>query len=120
VSAWVEVTAVVVTAAATVTLAYLTYQAVQGGKETAEAAESTARAAAETLALQTRAFLVPARTDDPAQHIVFHEGHQLKPDMAGGRAVLKDTGKSIYMGIALRNVGLGLALLYRWHLSPGL
>ena len=72
--------------------------------------------------MQTRAVLVPAHRGDPAQHIIFHGGHPLKPEVAGGRAVLEveETGEHIYMGIALRNVGLGLALLYRWHLSPGL
>jgi hypothetical protein len=124
---WVEGAAVLVTAAATVTLAFFTWRAVRSGDSTAqaanraaEAASSTALAAQQTLALQTRAFLVPARRDDPAQHIVFHGGHWLEPDAAGGRAVLQDTCESIYMGIALRNVGFGLALLYRWHLSPGL
>ncbi len=111
--AWATLAGVAVTAVATAVLAFVTWWAVKG-------ADRTARAAEQTLALQTRPLLVPARSDDPAQHIVFHYGHELEPDAAGGRAVLQDTGESIYMGIALRNVGLGLALLYGWHLSRGL
>ncbi len=112
--AWVEVAAVVVTAA-TVVLAFFTFWAVRG-------ADRTARAAEKVLVLQTRAALVPAHRDDPVQHIVFQGGHWLKPEVAGGRAVLEveENGEGVYMGIALRNVGLGLALLYGWHLSPGL
>jgi len=110
---WATLAGVAVTAVATAVLAVVTWWAVRG-------ADRTARAAEQTLALQTRAFLVPARRGDPPQHIVFHGGHPLEPDVAGGMAVLQDTGESIYMGIALRNVGLGLALLYRWHLSRGL
>lgn len=109
-----------VTAAGTVILAIVTYLAVRGGDRTAQAAHRTADAAQLALDLQTRVLLVPARRDDPAQHVVFHDGHYLRPDVAGGMAVVEDTGEQIYMGIALRNVGLGLALLYGWNLSPGL
>src|SRR5215831_6895265 len=110
---WTTLAGVVVTAVATAVLAFVTWQAVKG-------ADRTARAAEQSLALQTRAVLVPTHRDDPAQHIVFHAGHILEPDVAGGMAVIQDTGDQIYMGIALRNVGFGLALLYRWRLSPGL
>jgi hypothetical protein len=115
VSASVEVAAVVITAAATVVLAFATFWAVMG-------ADRTARAAERTLALQTRAVLLPAHMDDPPQRIVFQDSWWLKPGVAGGRAVLEveDSPGRIYMGIALRNVGLGLALLYGWHLYLGL
>jgi hypothetical protein len=117
---WVEPTSIVVTALATVILAIVTYLAVKGGDRTARAAERTAAAARRTLDLQTRPALVSAHRDDPPQHIVFHYGHRLRPDVAGGMAVLQDTGKSIYMGIALHNIGRGMAVLYGWHLYSGL
>src|SRR2546427_11791713 len=78
-------------------LAIFTYLAVRGGDRTARAAEHTASAAKRTLDLQTRPVLVPTRRDDPAQHVVFHSGHELKPDVAGGMAVLEDTGERIYL-----------------------
>ncbi len=130
---WVEPAAIVVTAAATVILAIVTYLAVKGGDRTAHAAERAAAAAMETaqaaarsadaamktLIVQTRPILVSAHLDDPSQDIVFHYDHILKPKVEGRKpAVFEDTGDSIYMGIALRNIGLGMALLYGWRVYP--
>jgi hypothetical protein len=130
---WVEPAAIVVTAAATVILAIVTYLAVKGGDrtahaaeraaaaamETAQAAERSADAAMKTLTVQTRPILVSAHIDDPSQDIVFHYDHILKPKVEGMKpAVFEDTGDSIYVGIALRNIGLGMALLYGWRVYP--
>ena len=64
-----------------------------------------------------RPLLVPSRLEDPAEKIGFVDEHWVK--VGGGRGVVEVTDDVIYLAIALRNVGSGLAFLDRWDLHTG-
>jgi hypothetical protein len=51
--------------------------------------------------------------DDPPQKVGFADNHWVK--VGGGRGAAEATDETIYLAIALRNVGNGLAVLDRWE-----
>ena len=55
---------------------------------------------------------------DPEQKILFQEGIWVV--VPGGMATLEVADTVVYMAMALRNVGTGLALLHGWHVQPGI
>ena len=59
-----------------------------------------------------RPVLVPSRLRDPPEKVGFVDDHWVK--VGGGRAIAEATADAIYLAIALRNVGNGLAVLDRW------
>ena len=61
-------------------------------------------------------MLVPSRLQDPPEKVPFADDHWLKVE--GGRGVAEATDDAVYMAIALRNVGNGLAVLDRWDFYP--
>jgi hypothetical protein len=63
-----------------------------------------------------RPVLVPSRFEDPTEKIGFVDEHWVK--VPGGRAVAEVTDEAIYLAMALRNVGTGLAVLDRWDFFP--
>jgi hypothetical protein len=93
------------TAAGTLVLAIATYASVRSAKRSAQASERALLAA-------IRPVLVSSRLEDPAEKVGFVDQHWVK--VAGGRGVVEVTDEAIYMVIALRNVGAGLAVLDRW------
>ena len=95
------------TAAGTLVLAIATYASVRSSKRSAQASERALLAA-------IRPVLVTSRLEDPGEKVGFADQHWVK--VAGGRGVVEVTDEAIYLAIALRNVGSGLAVLDRWDL----
>jgi hypothetical protein len=93
------------TAAGTLVLAIATYASVRSAKRSARASERALLAA-------IRPVLVSSRLEDPAEKVGFVDRHWVKVE--GGRGVVEVTDEAIYLAIALRNVGSGLAVLDRW------
>jgi hypothetical protein len=61
-----------------------------------------------------RPVLMTSRLQDPPEKVGFQDGHWLK--VTGGHAAIEVTDDAIYLAVALRNAGTGLAVLDRWDL----
>jgi hypothetical protein len=105
---WVTISALA-TAGGTLVLAGATFASVRS-------ANRAARVAERTLLAQLRPLLVPSRREDPPQKIGFADEKWLVAP--GGQGVAEATDEAIYLGIAVRNVGPGIALLHAWHFYP--
>src|SRR5437660_8172599 len=79
-------------------------------------AHRTARATERALLASIRPVLVPSRLEDPPEKVGFQDNHFVRVE--GGRAVAEVADEAIYLAIALRNVGTGLAVLDRWDFYP--
>jgi hypothetical protein len=101
---WVTISALA-TAGGTLVLAAATFSSVRS-------ANRAARATERALLASIRPVLVPSRLEDPPEKVGFQD--DLWVYVPGGRAILKVTDDVIYLSIALRNVGTGLAVLDRW------
>lgn len=99
------------TAGGTLVLAGATFSAVRSSNRSARIAE-------QALQEQRRPVLVHARLDDPVQKAMFIEGHWIRAE--GSQAVVDEEGGVLYLGLPLRNVGAGIAVLQGWHLWPDL
>jgi hypothetical protein len=97
------------TAGGTLVLAAATFSAIRS-------ANRSARIAEKALLTGMRPLLVPSLTDDPAQKVLWSDRHAVR--LNGGRAVFESEGDVIYLAMALRNLGAGLALLHGWHPMP--
>jgi hypothetical protein len=97
------------TAGGTLVLAVATFGSVRS-------ANRAARVAERSLQLSLRPVLMPSRTDDPAEKVLFGDGRHLV--VRGGMAAVEEADGQIYLAITLRNVGAGLAVLHGWHLWP--
>jgi hypothetical protein len=62
--------------------------------------------------------LLPSRPDDPAQKITFADDKWLMAP--GGGASVEASETAIYLGMSLRNVGSGIAVLHGWRLRAEL
>jgi hypothetical protein len=103
---WVTISALA-TAGGTLVLAGATYASVRSGNRSARIAE-------QSLLAGLRPLIVPTRREDPPQKIGFQDDKWLVAPGGGGAV---DTGDgAIYLGIALRNVGNGIAVLHGWDL----
>jgi hypothetical protein len=108
VSDWATI-AEVGTAAGTLVLAFATFAAVRS-------ANRAARAAERGMLAQLRPLLLPSRLQDPLQQVGFQDDHWV--ELQGGHASAEITDEVVYLAIALRNVGSGLAVLDRWAFHP--
>jgi hypothetical protein len=106
---WVTISALA-TAFGTLILALATFAAVRSANRNAVTAERAFSAA-------LRPVLVAARADDPEQRLGFADGQVLR--VQGPKAAIEARGDAIYMAIAMRNVGPGLAVLDRWAIRDG-
>jgi hypothetical protein len=97
------------TAAGTLVLAVATYSSVRS-------ANRSARVAERSLMVGLRPQLAPSRMDDPVQKIGFADGKWLVA--AGGSGAAEATDDAVYLGMAIRNVGSGMAVLHGWHFYP--
>jgi hypothetical protein len=97
------------TAGGTLVLAVATFASVRSSRRAAQATERALQAG-------IRPVLVPSRLQDPPEKVGFVDDHWVK--VGGGRAVAEAAEEAIYLAIALRNVGNGLAVLDRWDLHP--
>jgi hypothetical protein len=57
---------------------------------------------------------LPSRVDDPPQKVGFSDDKWFL--VPGGGAAVEDAGDVIYLAIAVRNVGTGIAVLHGWYL----
>jgi hypothetical protein len=97
------------TAGGTLILAAATFASVRSSQRAARATERA-------LLAGLRPVLVSSRMQDPAEKVGFQDDRWFKVE--GGRAIAEVTDDAIYLAIALRNVGSGLAVLDRWDLYP--
>jgi len=97
------------TAGGTLVLAVATFSAVRSSNRTARIAE-------ETLLTGMRPLLIPSRSDDPTHKVLWHDRHAVH--VSGGRAIFEEEGGIIYLAVALRNLGTGIALLHGWNPMP--
>jgi len=63
-----------------------------------------------------RPLLLSSRAQDEPQKIYFADGKWLRA--AGGGGVAEVGDQAIYLALALRNVGNGIAVLHGWHFYP--
>jgi hypothetical protein len=98
------------TATGTLVLAAATFSSVRS-------ANRAARAAERSLLAGLRPLLVPSRLEDSVEKVVFGGGHWVA--VAGGHAVAEATEEAVYLAVALRNVGNGIAVLDRWCAYTG-
>jgi hypothetical protein len=98
------------TAAGTLVLAAATFIAVR-------ASNRSARVTERALLAGIRPVLIPSRMEDPPEKVGFMDNHWVQ--VPGGRAVAEATDDAVYLAIALRNVGNGLAVLDRWDFMVG-
>ena len=94
------------TAGGTLVLAVATFSAVRSSNRSARVAE-------QALQEQRRPVLVHARLDDPLQKIMFADGHWVRVE--GSHAAIDEHDGVLYLVVALRNVGAGLAVLQGWY-----
>jgi hypothetical protein len=97
------------TAGGTLVLAAATFSAVRSSNRSARVAE-------QALMAGMRPLLVVSLRDDPDQKVLWRGGHAAH--LSGGRAIAEHEDGVIYLAIALRNVGNGLALLHGWYPMP--
>jgi hypothetical protein len=91
------------TAGGTLVLATATFASVRS-------ANKAARVAEESLLIGLRPLLMPARLQDPAQKVGWVDEHWARVD--GGRAHAEVAGGAVYLALALRNAGSGVAVLH--------
>jgi hypothetical protein len=97
------------TAGGTLVLAVATFGSVRSANRAALAAERSLYAG-------LRPLLVPSRLEDPPEKVGFRDDHWMR--VPGGRAIAEVTDEAIYLAMALRNVGSGIAVLDRWWVFP--
>ena len=98
------------TAGGTLVLAVATFASVRS-------ANRAARAAEESLLDGLRPLLVNSRLQDPPEKISFSDRHWIR--VPGGHAAVEANDDAVYLAIALRNVGRGMAVLDSWAAQPG-
>ncbi len=76
-------------------------------------ANRSARVAERSLLAGLRPLLIPSREDDPVERVRFGDGELLTVPGHGG-AITFSNG-NVYMAIALRNGGSGLAVIHGWR-----
>lgn len=105
---WVVVSSIV-TAAATLVLALATFASVRSANRAARVAETS-------LLAGLRPLLMPSRPDDAAVKVGFSDDKWFLAPGSGGVAEVGDG--AIYLAIAVRNVGSGIAVLHGWTFHP--
>jgi hypothetical protein len=105
---WVTISALA-SAGGTLVLAGVTVASVRSANRAARVAEQSLLAA-------QRPLLVNSRVDDPPQKVGFQDDVWLVA--RGGQAAARATDEAVYLAIAVRNVGTGIAVLHGWHLHP--
>jgi hypothetical protein len=96
------------TAGGTLVLAGATFAAVRSSNRSARATERA-------LLAGIRPVLMPSRLQDAPEKVPFQDGRWIKID--GGRAAAEVTDEAIYLAMAIRNAGTGLAVLDRWDFT---
>lgn len=105
---WVTISALA-SAGGTLVLAGVTVASVRS-------ANRAARVAEQSLLATQRPLLVPSRIDDPVQKVGFQDDVWLVAP--GGQGAAKATDEAVYLAIAVRNAGTGIAVLHGWRFFP--
>jgi hypothetical protein len=105
---WVAISSLA-TAGGTLALAGTTYASVRSANRAARAAEVSMLAS-------LRPLLLPSGVDDPAQRIGFVDG--VGVTAPGGGAGVEVVDGRVYLGLSLRNVGTGIAVLHGARFYP--
>jgi hypothetical protein len=79
-------------------------------------ANRAARIAERSLQVGLRPVLAPSRAEDPPEKVMF--GDEVKLVVRGGMAGVERIDGRVYLALALRNVGAGLAVLHGWQVWP--
>lgn len=104
---WVTISSLA-TAGGTLVLAVATFSSVRSANRSARVAELS-------LLAGVRPVLIPSREDDPVEQVRFIDEHVLR--IAGHGAAFEAVQENIYMGMALRNGGNGLAVIHSWRVA---
>jgi hypothetical protein len=104
---WVTISSLA-TAGGTLVLAVATFSSVRS-------ANRSARVAERSLLAGLRPILVPTRDDDPDQTVRFGDAVMLNVSGHGGAIDVQ--GGNIYLAIAVRNGGSGLAVIHGWRVE---
>ncbi|MDQ6730426.1 MAG: hypothetical protein M3022_09005 [Actinomycetota bacterium] len=105
---WVTISSLA-TAGGTLVLAVATFSSVRS-------ANRSARVAERSLLAGLRPVLIPSREDDPAELVRFGDQQVLRLRGHGGAiAIGRD---AVYLALALRNGGSGLAVIHGWRVKP--
>jgi hypothetical protein len=81
-----------------------------------KSANRSARVAERSLSVGLRPVLIPSREEDPVERIRF--GDEQLVVIPGHGAAVEVGREAIYLAIALRNGGQGLAVLHGWRVQP--
>jgi len=102
---WIALSSVV-TAGATLVLAVATFASVRSANRAARVAETS-------LLAGLRPLLMTSRAEDPPQKVGFSDDKWFL--VPGSGAVAEVADGVIYLAIAVRNVGSGIAVLHGWY-----
>lgn len=105
-SDWVII-AQVATAGGTLVLAVATFSSIRASHRSVKVAERSLLAA-------QRPVLIPSRDDDLTERVNFGDGVVIQLRGHGGVVELGED--RLYMALALRNGGAGLAVIHGWHI----
>ncbi len=97
------------TAGGTLVLAVATFSSVRSANQSARVAERS-------LLAGLRPVLIPSREDDPAELVRFGDQQILHLRGHGGAIVVSPN--AMYLALALRNGGSGLAVIHGWRVKP--
>lgn len=78
-------------------------------------ANRSARVAERSLLAGLRPVLIPSREDDPVELVAFGDGQRLT--VSGHGAAVEVANDNIYMAMALRNGGSGVAVIHGWRVE---
>src|SRR5437764_3664332 len=93
------------TAGGTLILAIATFGSVRSANRSAKVAE-------QALLAGQRPYLIASREDDPLERVRF--GDDVVVEVSGHGGALKCRHDNVYMAMALRNAGAGLAVIQGW------
>ena len=102
---WVTISSLA-TAGGTLVLAVATFSSVKS-------ANRSARVAEKALLAGQRPILMPSRDDDPLERVRF--GDEVVLEVSGHGGAIKAKNGNVYMAMALRNGGEGLAVIHAWR-----
>lgn len=107
---WTTTGAQLATAVGTLVLGAATFASVRS-------ANRAARTAERSLLEGLRPLVVASRLQDPPEKISFVDQHWVRVE--GGHGLIEATDDVVYLAIALRNVGRGMAVLDGWSAARG-
>src|SRR5579862_3340171 len=105
---WVIISSLA-TAGGTLVLAAATFSSVKS-------ANRSARVAEQSLLVGLRPVLIPSRESDPTERLRFGDEQLLTVPGHGGAVFIGE--EAIYLALALRNGGSGLAVIHGWRVTP--